>query len=106
MNSDQYVEEIEQTRVEIDKTLLTLEDKLSPRELWDQAMRWSGGPRELSENLGRTIRDNPIPATLLAISLIWLMIAGTTSRTAQYGYSRDRERLNREMEDIDPRVHI
>ena len=105
MNSDQYVEEIEQTREEIDRTLLTLEDKLSPRELWDQAIRWSGGAKEFSENLGRTIRDNPIPATLLAISLIWLMIAGT-SRTAQYDYPGSRERLNREMEDIDPRVHI
>ena len=100
MNSDQYVEEIEQTREEIDRTLLTLEDKLSPRELWEEAIRWSGGAREFSENLGRTIRDNPIPATLLAISLIWLMVAGT-SRTAQYEYSR-----NREMQDIDPRMHI
>lgn len=105
MNSDQYVEEIEQTRVEIDKTLLTLEDKLSPRELWDQALRWTGGPREFSENLGRTIRDNPVPATLLAISLVWLMIAGT-SRPARYRYSTDRERLNREMKDIDPRLQI
>lgn len=100
MNSDQYVEKIEQTRKEIDRTLLTLEDKLSPRELWDQAIRWSGGAKEFSENLGRTIRENPIPATLLAISLIWLMVAGT-SRTAQYEYSR-----NREMQDIDPRIHI
>lgn len=105
MNSDQYVEEIEHTRQEIDRTLLTLENRLSPRELLEQAIRWSGGAREFSLNLGRTVRDNPIPATLLAISLIWLMVAGT-SRVAQYDLSADRERINRQMQDIDPRLNI
>lgn len=105
MNSDQYVAEIKQTRGDIDRTLLRLEDKLSPRELWDRAVRWSGGPKELSENLGRTVRDNPIPATLLAISLAWLLIAGT-SKTSRYGYDPERERLNRKMADIDPRVQV
>lgn len=75
MNSDQYVKEIQHTREEIDKTLYSLEDKLSPRELLDQAIRLSGGAKELSMYIGRTVRDNPIPATLMAISVIWLMAA-------------------------------
>lgn len=107
MKSDQYVEEIEQTRGDIDRTLHTLENKLSPRELWEQALRWGGGAREISLQLGRTLKDNPIPATLLGISLIWLMIAGTNNRQGAYrqtGYMYDRERLNREMEEIDPRL--
>lgn len=75
MNSDEYVKEIQHTREEIDKTLYTLEDKFSSRELLDQAIKWSGGAKELSMYIGRTVRDNPIPATLMAISLIWLMAA-------------------------------
>jgi hypothetical protein len=75
MNSDQYAKEIQHTREEIDKTLYTLEDKMTLRELFDQAIRWSGGAKELSVYIGRTVRDNPIPATLMAISLIWLMAA-------------------------------
>lgn len=101
MKSDRYLEEIEQTRDEIDRTLHTLENKLSPRELWEQALRWSGGARELSRNLSRTLKDNPIPATLLGISLIWLVIAGTNRPLT---YLSERDRLNREMEKVDPRL--
>lgn len=77
MNSEQYAEEIKHTRTDIDKTLHTLEDRLSPKELWDQALRWSEGAREFSYNLGRMIRENPIPSALMGISLAWFMASGT-----------------------------
>lgn len=103
MKSDEYVEDIEQTREDIDRTLNTLQEKLTPRELLDQAFRWSGGAREFSLNVGRTIRDNPIPATLMGISLIWLMAAGTGKRPP---LDLSRERLNRKMQEIDPRLNM
>lgn len=100
MKSDRYLEEIEQTREDIDRTLHILENKLSPRELWEQALRWSGGAKELSRNVGRTLKDNPIPATLFGISLIWLVIAGTNR---QVTCQPEQDLLNRQIE-IDPRL--
>ncbi len=103
LKKDQYIEEIEQTREEIDRTLLLLQGKLSPRELWDQALRSSGGARELSLNLGRTLRDNPIPATLLGISLIWLIVAGMSDNRPR-PKPFERERINVHMQQVDPRL--
>lgn len=81
MNSEQYAEKIKDTRADIDKTLNTLEDKLSPKELWEQAAKWSEGARDFSANLGRIVRENPIPAALMGISLVWFMTAETSRRT-------------------------
>lgn len=100
MKSDQYAEKIEQTREDIDKTLMTLENKLSPRELLDQALRWSGG--DLHFRLGRVLRDNPIPTALLGISLLWLVVAGSREN----GSLSEREHLNRHMQEVDSRLYI
>lgn len=81
MNSDQYAQEIQQTREDIDRTLNTLEDKLSLPELWEQALKWSDGAKEFSVNLARTVIENPIPAILMGISVLWLMTAGSARRT-------------------------
>lgn len=80
MNSEQYAEKIKHTRAGIDETLHTLEDKLSPKELWEQAVKWSEGARDFATNLGSIVRENPIPATLMGISLIWFMTAETSRR--------------------------
>ncbi len=82
MNSEQYAEEIKHTRADIDETLHTLEDRLSARELWEQAIRWSEGARDFSANLGRMVRENPIPSALMGISLLWFMASGA-SRQAE-----------------------
>lgn len=93
MNSEQYAEKIKDTRADIDKTLNTLEDKLSPKELWDQALKWSEGAREFSLNFGRTVRENPVPAALMGISLLWLMTAGTGRRLENVDVSGVKSRL-------------
>lgn len=80
MNSEQYAEKIKHTRAGIDETLHSLEDKLSPRELWDQALKWGDGAREFSANLTRTVRENPVPAAMMGISLIWLMATTGTRK--------------------------
>jgi hypothetical protein len=92
MNSEQYAEKIKDTRAGIDQTLHTLEDKLSPGELWDQALRWSEGLRDFSTNLGRFVRENPIPSTLMGFSLAWLMVA-SSRRIGQADISRMGSRL-------------
>ena len=106
LSKEHYIEEIEQTREDIDRTLLILQGKLTPRELWDQALRWSGGAKGLSHTLGRTLKDNPIPTTLLGISLIWLVVAGMSStRSPLPARERfEREKINVQMQEVDPRL--
>jgi Protein of unknown function (DUF3618) len=73
---DQIEREIKDTRAEIDRTLGALQYKLSPGQLLDQALGYlKGGPGEFTANLGRSLRDNPLPVTLLGVSLGWLMLA-------------------------------
>lgn len=93
MNSEHYAEKIKDTRADIDKTLHTLEDRLSPKELWDQALRWSGGAREFSANLGRIVRENPIPAAMMGISLVWFMTAETGRRSEGVDVSGIKSKL-------------
>ena len=55
--------EIDQTRANMDRTLGALERKFSPGQLLDQAMefaRENGG--EFANNLGRSVKENPVPA--------------------------------------------
>ena len=93
MNSEQYAEEIKHTRADIDETLHTLEDRLSPKELWEQAVRWSEGARDFSANLGRMIRENPIPSALMGISLVWFMTAGAGRQVEKVDTSGMKSKL-------------
>ena len=65
--------EIDQTRANMDRTLDALERKFSPGQLLDQAMefaRENGG--EFPNNLGRSIKENPVPALLTAVGIAWM----------------------------------
>jgi ElaB/YqjD/DUF883 family membrane-anchored ribosome-binding protein len=69
--------EIDQTRANMDRTLGALERKFSPGQLLDQAMefaRENGG--EFANNLGRSVKENPVPALLTAVGIAW-MVAST-----------------------------
>jgi hypothetical protein len=84
--------DIRHTRAEIDRTLGALQDKLSPGQLLDQALGYMKTvPGEFATNLGRSLRDNPLPVTLLGIGLGWLMM---TPRPDGYG-PRSRQRSTR-----------
>ena len=66
--------EIDQTRANMDRTLGALERKFSPGQLLDQAMefaRENGG--EFANNLGRSVKENPVPALLTAVGIAWMV---------------------------------
>jgi hypothetical protein len=72
---DQIADDIARTREEIDDTLDALARKLTPGALVDQAFSYfRSGPGEFASNLGRTVKANPLPVTLLGIGLGWLMV--------------------------------
>jgi len=73
---EQIEREISEIRAQIDDTLDAVQEKLSPGELLDQALTYVKDETGVfAGNFGRTVQNNPIPATLLGISLAWLAFA-------------------------------
>lgn len=77
--------EIDRQRAEIGDTLEALEQRFSPGELFDHALRFArGNGGEFFNNLGATVKANPVPTLLTSVGLAWLM-AG--QRTGDRAYS-------------------
>lgn len=74
---EQIEREISELRAQISDTLDAVQDKLSPGELLDQALGYAKGGGAIAADIGRGMRDNPIPATLFGISLAWLWYSGS-----------------------------
>ena len=84
--------EIDQTRANMDQTLGALERKFSPGQLLDQAMefaRENGG--EFANNLGRSVKENPVPALLTAVGIAWMVASSNRPKPDAYDdrYARD-----------------
>lgn len=74
MSSQEYQESIRETRRALDSTLVELESRISSRQAWNWFKEeWGGEARAYMVNLGRSVRTNPIPTSLMAVSLVWLM---------------------------------
>ena len=81
-SADEVEREVQQSRAEVEEALEAIQERLSPGQLFDQAvdyMRGSGG-NEFLRNLGATVRDNPVPIVLMSTGLAWLMLAGPRAR--------------------------
>lgn len=80
--TDSIERDLEHTRARLDATLDALQQKLSPGQMVDQAMNWfkEGNGADFGRNLGRNVRDNPIPVALIGIGLGWLMVNGGRRR--------------------------
>lgn len=74
-SADQLEDEINRIRQEMNETLSAIESQFTPGQLIDRALHsMKGGPGAFASNLGTTLRDNPLPATLIGIGLGWLMV--------------------------------
>lgn len=81
---EQIQRDIQRTQSEIGETLEAIKRRLSPEEIMSQATAYlRAGPGEFGRNLGRTIRDNPVPVALIGVGIGWLMFGGSrrSSRT-------------------------
>ena len=78
---DEIQAEIEHTREEMDATLRQIEQRLNPRHLMDQGMEYvrNSGGKEFVTNLRGSVKDNPLPVTLVGVGLAWLMAASRQS---------------------------
>lgn len=87
-SSDEIEREVENTRSNVRQTLDELRDRMSPGQMIDQAVdyfRGSGGG-ELTRNLGRQIRDNPMPLLLVAAGVAWMMAGPRRGSMMPWGY--------------------
>jgi Protein of unknown function (DUF3618) len=89
--------EVQQSRAEVEQTLDSIQARLSPGELLDQAVGYfrEGRGVEFARNLGDSITQNPIPLALVGIGLAWMMLGGQR-------FARSGDRLESPYGDDDP----
>lgn len=86
-SADEIEREIRGTEAEIERTLDLLQHKVSPGALVDTLLRTSReNGAEFAANFGRSVRDNPLPITLIGTGLAWLLLSGR-------GNGRDHQRM-------------
>jgi hypothetical protein len=82
--------DLEHTRSRLDATIDALQQKLSPGQAVDEALTWfkEGGGAEFGRNLGRTVREHPMPVALIGVGLAWLIASSGRERGDRYGWRR------------------
>ncbi|MGZ8218184.1 DUF3618 domain-containing protein [Methylomagnum sp.] len=93
-------QDIEKTRNRMAGTLDDLQKKLSPGQMVDEALGyldekagWIG-----SEVMG-TLRDNPVPATMVGVGLAWLFMSGRSNGASHPEHSRYSSRYSSRSRD-------
>jgi hypothetical protein len=83
--SEQFEREAEETRWQLAGTLDELRDRITPGRVVDRLIDYTreGLAAEFLRNIGREVRENPMPLVLIGIGIAWLMVASNrTSRAA------------------------
>lgn len=83
--SEQLEREARRTRERLAGTLEQLRTRMTPGQVIDQTIDYmrDGAVAEFLQNLGREIKENPMPLVLIGIGVAWLMMASSrTSRKA------------------------
>lgn len=89
--SEQLEREAEYNRAQLAETLDELRVRASPGHVMDQILTYArdGGAgdfaRDMGKNLGRQVRDNPLPVLMVGAGMAWLMFGNSTRRRG-YGY--------------------
>lgn len=88
-SSEEIRRSIEHTRSQLDETVDTLEARLAPRKLMNQALdRIRGRGDDLGGRIGDTVRDHPLPLALVAVGMGWLILDEVRGRSGSSRRSR------------------
>lgn len=81
-NPDRIEAEVEETRARLARTIEEIRDRMSPGQILDQAIDYArdSGGGEFTRNLGRQVRDNPLPILLIGAGIGWLMASDRRGR--------------------------
>jgi hypothetical protein len=90
--TEQLEREAEDTRQQLAGALDELRYRLTAGQVLDQIADYAreGPAAEFLYNLGREIRENPLPLLLIAVGIGWLVIA-TSRSSSQTMAARERE---------------
>jgi Protein of unknown function (DUF3618) len=79
--SEQLEREARHTRAQLTDTLEELRARMTAGQVVDQLRDYvrQGPAAEFVGNLAREVRQNPLPLTLIAVGVAWLIIASTLS---------------------------
>lgn len=92
-------QDIRGTRSEMSETIDAIQARLSPDNLLGQAVKFfnSENGQDMANNLSRTVKNNPLPISLIGLGLTWLMMSdrsnqrqNTEQAYPQPSYPRDR----------------
>jgi hypothetical protein len=89
--SEELEREAEKTRWLLSETLEELRGRLTLGRVIDQLIdnAREGPAAEVFHNLGREVRENPMPLVLIGIGIAWLMVASNRSSRAMIATARD-----------------
>src|SRR6516225_9345320 len=85
--------EAEDTLWQLSGTLDELRGRMTPGRVVDQVIDYTRGSpaAEFMRNLGREVRENPIPLVVVGIGILWLLLA--TNRTSRSVIASAADRL-------------
>ncbi|WP_366657844.1 DUF3618 domain-containing protein [Fodinicurvata sp. EGI_FJ10296] len=77
-SSAELEREVEHERELLTRTLDDIREKLSLGQIMDQAVRYAreSGGGEFTRNLGRSVRDNPLPVAFIGVGIGWHLLSG------------------------------
>ena len=92
--------EAEETLWQLSETLGELRGRMTPGRVVDQVLDYTRGSpaAEFLHNLGREVRENPMPLVVVGIGILWLVLA--TNRTTRTAIASATDRLASTAEDI------
>ncbi|GAB4371203.1 MAG: hypothetical protein Kow00114_31940 [Kiloniellaceae bacterium] len=76
--------DIHTTRRRIDDRIERIQERLSPGDMVDNVVdfvRSNGGA--IAGGIGRTVRDNPVPAAMIGAGILWLALSSRSRRPAE-----------------------
>ncbi|MBO0735521.1 MAG: DUF3618 domain-containing protein [Alphaproteobacteria bacterium] len=80
-HSERLEQQADRTRTQLSATLEELRARMTPGQVIDSVLEYAkeGSTAEFLNNLGREIRQNPLPLVLISIGIAWLIVASTRS---------------------------
>ena len=72
--------EVEASRGRLDQTMEALRDKMTPGQLFDEAMHTMGGAgSQIASKFVEQAKENPLPLAVMGLGLAWLMSSNNRS---------------------------
>ena len=92
--------EAEDTIWQLSATLDELRGRMTPGRVVDQVVDYTRGSpaTEFLRNLGREVRENPMPLVVVGIGILWLLLA--TNRTSRAVIASAADQVTAKAEDL------